>query len=922
MAVMAKDGSIAERDTSLHRQPAGRHPLGGMVALLALGLALRVAWAGWFGHSGDLATFMSWARRLATVGPADFWSGSYWCDYLPGYLLVLWPLGWLARVIPSEAHILLFKIPSILADLATAYLIWRATRAKLGRGHLWLPTIYLFNPAILFNATLWGQVDSFHALFLVWGLYLTEARRPGLAGAVLGFAVAVKPHSVALLPVVLVMALRRRFSWGQLALGGGMIVLVFAATFVPFAGTAWPPDVYRLIEARFSATMGEYGFATVNAMNFWYLLGYNWVEDGVILLGGYTLGEVAAWTCLLGIAAVLAQVCERRRVGRSVAYQAAGLVYIIVFLFVTRAHERHVFPAFAFLTMALAWRRAALLPLGLLSATYCVNLFYAWRYILTDPPSSVLCAPVLGKAICALNLLVLPLSVLAFSRWGVRIVAWVRRPREISRSSFGTVPDGCGSESPGVPLSYGRGTEGHVFPLPYSRGSDFGIPLPYSRGSDFGDCPLPYGRGSDSLRLLRYRHLILLGILVFAGVTRLARLNAPDQRYFDEVYHAYTAEQWVRGNTDAWLWSTQAPDEGCAYEWTHPPLAKLAMAQSMRWFGIHPWAWRLPGALCGLASILLIYVIAQGLWRHTGIALLAAAFAALDILPLFASRIAMNDAYCVAFILLAVALALRRGWEFAAPLAAGLALACKWTTLYALPLLGLIHLLRPRDDSRLASGSDHRPVRISGLILLYATVTPTLYVASYLPFFQAGHPPEQCVELHRQMWWYHTNLDAEHPYASPAWRWPLLSKVVWCHTGAVEAEDDPSSPEADPARVRNVYAWGNPIIWCAGLGAVLYALLTATRASERSLIIVTAGYLAFWAPWLASPRIMFLYHYLPSLPFLYLALGWALVRTGLSRYVVGGVLIASLVAFALLYPYVAAVPLPESWTPTAWAKGE
>jgi dolichyl-phosphate-mannose-protein mannosyltransferase len=169
MAVMARDGSIAERDTSLHRQPAGRHPLGGMVALLALGLALRVAWAGWFGHSGDLATFMSWARRLATVGPADFWSGSYWCDYLPGYLLVLWPLGWLARVIPSEAHILLFKIPSILADLATAYLIWRATRAKLNRGHLWLPTIYLFNPAILFNATLWGQVDSFHALFLVWG---------------------------------------------------------------------------------------------------------------------------------------------------------------------------------------------------------------------------------------------------------------------------------------------------------------------------------------------------------------------------------------------------------------------------------------------------------------------------------------------------------------------------------------------------------------------------------------------------------------------------------------------------------------------------------------------------------------------------------------------------------------------------------
>jgi hypothetical protein len=37
-----------------------------------------------------------------------------------------------------------------------------------------------------------------------------------------------------------------------------------------------------------------------------------------------------------------------------------------------------------------------------------------------------------------------------------------------------------------------------VFPLPYSRGSDwFLLPLPYSRGSDWFLLPLPYSSGSE-----------------------------------------------------------------------------------------------------------------------------------------------------------------------------------------------------------------------------------------------------------------------------------------------------------------------------------------------------------------------------------------------------------------------------------------
>jgi dolichyl-phosphate-mannose--protein O-mannosyl transferase len=87
---------------------------------------------------------------------------------------------------------------------------------------------------------------------------------------------------------------------------------------------------------------------------------------------------------------------------------------------------------------------------------------------------------------------------------------------------------------------------------------------------------------------------------------------------------------------------------------------------------------------------------------------------------------------------------------------------------------------------------------------------------------------------------------------------------------------------------------------------------------DPPVVILLAGYLAFWAPWLMSPRIMFLYHYLPSLPFLYIGLAWAITRTGMSRRTIVALLCAAGVAFALIYPYVTAVYLPEALRPGGW----
>src|SRR4051812_2692644 len=99
------------------------------------------------------------------------------------------------------------------------------------------------------------------------------------------------------------------------------------------------------------------------------------------------------------------------------------------------------------------------------------------------------------------------------------------------------------------------------------------------------------------IRLKAYLNtkVILAAILLFSAVFRLYALNYPTGYVFDEVYHAFTAKEYLLNHKEAWEWWT-TPPPGVAYEWTHPPLAKEIMAYSM---GIlhttDAWAYRLPG---------------------------------------------------------------------------------------------------------------------------------------------------------------------------------------------------------------------------------------------------------------------------------------------------------------------------------------
>lgn len=77
----------------------------------------------------------------------------------------------------------------------------------------------------------------------------------------------------------------------------------------------------------------------------------------------------------------------------------------------------------------------------------------------------------------------------------------------------------------------------------------------------------------------RLNYIIPACLFVAALTLFIPRISVPGQYIYDEVYHAYTAGQYAAGNRDAYVWYTQPPREGVAYEWTHPPLGKLLLPE-------------------------------------------------------------------------------------------------------------------------------------------------------------------------------------------------------------------------------------------------------------------------------------------------------------------------------------------------------
>jgi dolichyl-phosphate-mannose-protein mannosyltransferase len=383
---------------------------------------------------------------------------------------------------------------------------------------------------------------------------------------------------------------------------------------------------------------------------------------------------------------------------------------------------------------------------------------------------------------------------------------------------------------------------------------------------------------------------LLLIVMLAAAAFRLPGLGYPTEEYFDEVYHAKTAAQYLRG---------EAPTE-----WVHPPTAKLLIAGGVALFGYEPWAWRLAPALAGILLAPVFLLLARRVLATERAALFATLLLLLDGVYLVQSRIAMTNVFAVLFQLLSALLLLRAVLEprlalramALAGLALGLALSTRWTSLWAWGFLGLVFLAvrgrRAFSPRELALGA-------LGFLALPAVV----YLLSYVPWMRQGHSLWDVLRTQRDIWGYHANLTATHTYFSPWWTWPWLYRPAWYFWFSGEGF------------VRGIIALGNPALWWAAVPVSLWALVTGIRWRDARRVFCGAGFFLLYVPWGLSPRTLNFSHYLfEAIPYACLSLGmlldrrWDRGQAVLARGYV--VLVAAL--FLLFLPFLTAMPVPTA----------
>lgn len=412
-------------------------------------------------------------------------------------------------------------------------------------------------------------------------------------------------------------------------------------------------------------------------------------------------------------------------------------------------------------------------------------------------------------------------------------------------------------------------------------------------------------------RFLNWKTVLVL-ILLWSTLIRFWRLDYPREYVFDEVYHAFTAKMYSLERYEGWVWWT-SPPESVAYEWTHPPLAKVFMSWGIDIFGgpgelptkisnpeieqtkeeqdaekntnkilaNNSFGWRFFGALFGVICTFGIFLLSSSLFRNKWVGVLSAFIFTVDLLPLVQSRTAMNDIYAVTFLVFGFYFFTKRKDHSELPhhllnshlplhywllsgIFLGCAIASKWTSFFSLGVVAVYQLITIICSTYILSTKKNlismyvSNLFLSGIkgITCFAVIPFAIYLLSYwqlftLPIydyqgnslstaFEVKSIPEQELWIwerlnsvnyyyadrlflwwgvQKQMWWYHTNLVAEHNYTSKWWSWPLMVRPVWFYVNYCNASSSDATCLYELKRwsqenlYADIYTQGNPILY-------------------------------------------------------------------------------------------------------------
>lgn len=424
----------------------------------------------------------------------------------------------------------------------------------------------------------------------------------------------------------------------------------------------------------------------------------------------------------------------------------------------------------------------------------------------------------------------------------------------------------------------------------------------------------------DEVNTVDYKHTFMTGMI------------------FDEIYHARTAYEFLH---------RMEP-----YEWTHPPLGKLMISAGIAIFGMNPFGWRISGTFIGILMVPIMYLFGRKVFGKKFYAFCAAFLFMFDFMHFGLTRIATIDVYGTFFIILmyyfmydyfvnkSYVMGFRQSLKplFLSGLCFGLGAASKWIGIYAgggLAVLFFITKIREYFDYKKYAHKPKKPEWVRDFFRLYigktilvciaafVIIPIAIYTLSYIPFLNVeggNHGLGYILQNQASMFKYHSKdvLNATHPFSSYWWQWPLITRPLETYLGSGLA----------PGMSSSMTIMGNPAIWWVGIFAIIAAAVIAISKRDRRMVVIFTAIAFQYLPWVGVTRIVFIYHFFSTVPFLILSIVYV-IKALLEKYPEMNIFVYTylgivLLLFIMFYPVLSGMEVPRTYVDQflLWFKGK
>jgi dolichyl-phosphate-mannose--protein O-mannosyl transferase len=382
-----------------------------------------------------------------------------------------------------------------------------------------------------------------------------------------------------------------------------------------------------------------------------------------------------------------------------------------------------------------------------------------------------------------------------------------------------------------------------------------------------------------------------------------------DGMVFDEIYHGRTAYEIIKNIYPV-------------YENTHPYLGKVLITPGIKLFGMTPFGWRFMSVIFGAIFIIVAYFFALELFKKPLYGLIGAFLMTYSFMHFSESRMAMIDNFGVLFVFISYLFLYRfiikqkLSWLLLSGLFFGLASAVKWSAVFAalgFLLIGIYLLISKYPLEKKFAGYK---LLLYGL-LSYGIIAITTYLLTFYDLYLHTGTFQSIIDYQFNMYNYHSNLIASHPYSSPWWSWPFDIKPMCAYRNIVDTQ------------FSSITIFGNPAIFWVGIASIFYLIYRTIKQKELEATFILLAFIGLYTPYIFIGRLMFIYHYYYAVPFLILAIIYG-IKDFLTYYPKYSILLwiyLTVVAglFLAFYPVLSGYEVPKTyvdnflvWFPGWW----